>query len=240
MYSSRTLPPRPASAAGPADSGGPRLRRTRSLRAPEAGRGFARRRSILRCRASSFFSRAVGPRRVREAEIGFCLSELREGGPVGALREVSFGLVAIGEAGSLLAELSRELAMPVEEPEEDHPAGELRRERVRGCRFSLSFSSRSASAAESSCSVTSLEGWGASAEEEEAPELDRGRDRSMRCFGGRSDDTGDGTSPSADGGDDGESERGDGGMTGMTGCGGGLVRSSENARESAARMEGRG
>jgi hypothetical protein len=65
MYSSRTLL-KPAS--GAAESAWALLRKTRSL--PPTGCGAPRprgalRRSMRRCRASSFFSRAVGPRRIR-------------------------------------------------------------------------------------------------------------------------------------------------------------------------------
>lgn len=131
-----------------------------------------------------------------------------------------------GEVASLLSPLSRELATPVDDPdEEDHEAGELSRDRVRGCSFSLSFPSSSSrfeddkSSADADGSLD--EGGGRSADEEDASEFERGRERSSRCFGGRSEEDGGGEGASVDGGDEGEAERGEGGMTGMTGRGGG-------------------
>lgn len=124
-----------------------------------------------------------------------------------------------GEVASLLSPLSRELAIPVDDPDDDHEAGELSRDRVRGCSFSLSFSSSSSTFEDdrSSTADGSLEDGGRSADEEDASEFERGRERSSRCFGGRSEEEGGGEGASVEGGDEGEAERGEGGMTGMTG-----------------------
>lgn len=125
-----------------------------------------------------------------------------------------------GEVASLLSPLSRELATPVDDPDDDHEAGELSRDRVRGCSFSLSFSSSSSRFEDdkSSTAEGSLDEGGRSADEEDsASEFERGRARSSRCFGGRSEEDGGGEGASVDGGDEGEAERGEGGMTGMTG-----------------------
>ena len=125
-----------------------------------------------------------------------------------------------GEVASLLSPLSRELATPVDDPdEEDHEAGELSRDRVRGCSFSLSFSSSSSRFEDDKSSTAdgSRDDGRGSTDEEDASEFDRGRERSSRCFGGRSEEDGGGEGASVDGGDEGEAERGEGGMTGMTG-----------------------
>lgn len=160
MYSSRTWPKPASGAAAPACT---LLRKTRSL--PTAGWAFrprALRRSMRRWRAISFFSRAVGPRRTRCAGIDFRFGAVRgaEGGT--CADEVSSLPAGAGEVASLLLlRLSRELATPVDEPEDDHEAGEFNRDRVRGCSFSLSFSSRSSKIkGESSCAAAgeSLDG----------------------------------------------------------------------------------
>lgn len=219
MYSSRTLL-NPASGAG--ESVSALLLRTRSL--PTTGcpvRPRALRRSMRRCRAISFFSRAVGPRRIRCAGIDFRFGAVRAVDGGGGTRASVVGSLSAGggEVASLLRPLSRELATPVDDPDEDHEAGELSRDRVRGCSFSLSFSSNSPTFDDdkSSTAEGSLDDGGGSTDDEDASELERGRERSSRCFGGRSEEDGGGDDAPVDGGDEGEAERGEGGMTGMTG-----------------------